>query len=542
MWACVRRLIAAAQVRLRIPVILLVVGVVVGRWEEIANRWEMVTRRRPIESVAGHAVSSDTEYFCPMDPGILSNWPDRCGICNMALVRRKRGEAAMLPEGVVARMQLSPYRIQLAGIRTEPAVFERLYREMTSSAIVARQGGVAKVTLEFPVRERPYLSQGLSVEVSSPNLPGREPLRGKIVGLSSEADGAWHFVRAGIEIGDHDESLSAGMLAVVRVRAAMADIEPFRSLPSDPPSYSASDPKRVYRCADHPGKVLTEAGRCAIDRNRLEGVALGELERVRWWCPMHPEVTAERAGAVCQACGGMALEARVVSYRPAGEVLTIPESAVVDSGRRRVVFVERMEGLFEGVEVVIGARCGDRYPVVRGLEPGQRVVVAGAFLLDAETRLNPGLAASYFGAARGERGQAGAGAAVDSGSFRSPASGPSPLPLPASGARANSLAFGDPLSGSPKKIGQNLLAHPPGATTRPDEARLAIGELDPGDRLVAERQKTCPVTGMRLGSMGRPGRVVVLGRTVLVCCDGCAPKLKAEPAKYLAKIDDAGRP
>ena len=59
--------------------------------------------------------------------------------------------------------------------------------------------------------------------------------------------------------------------------------------------------------------------------------------------------------------------------------------------------------MFDGVEVVLGPRCGDSYPVVRGLEPGQRVAVAGAFLLDAETRLNPSLVAGYFGASRGER-------------------------------------------------------------------------------------------------------------------------------------------
>ncbi len=57
-----------------------------------------------------------------MDPGIVSDWPGKCGICNMALVRRKRGEAVALPDGVIARMQLSPYRIQLAGIQTSPAV------------------------------------------------------------------------------------------------------------------------------------------------------------------------------------------------------------------------------------------------------------------------------------------------------------------------------------------------------------------------------------------------------------------------------------
>jgi Cu(I)/Ag(I) efflux system membrane fusion protein len=90
----------------------------------------------------------------------------------------------------------------------------------------------------------------------------------------------------------------------------------------------------------------------------------------------------------------------VISYSPAGQVLAVPQRAVIDTGPKKMVFVETMPGMFDGVEVVVGPRCGDSYPVVKGLEPGQRVAAAGAFLLDAETRLNPSLAAAYFGAAR----------------------------------------------------------------------------------------------------------------------------------------------
>ena len=87
-----------------------------------------------------------------------------------------------------------------------------------------------------------------------------------------------------------------------------------------------------------------------------------------------------------------------IAGRATGRTLAIPAPAVIDTGDRKVVFVERMAGMFDGVEVTLGRRCGDHYPVLRGLAPGDRVVTAGAFLLDAETRLNPALAASYFGA------------------------------------------------------------------------------------------------------------------------------------------------
>ena len=118
---------------------------------------------------------------------------------------------------------------------------------------------------------------------------------------------------------------------------------------------------------------------------------------------MHPTATADQPGSVCSACGGMVLKPQVIAYSPAGQVLAVPRSAVVDAGKRQVVFVESMPGMFDGVEAVLGPRCGDYYPVVRGLSAGQRVAFAGAFLLDAETRLNPGLASAYFGAGRGER-------------------------------------------------------------------------------------------------------------------------------------------
>ncbi len=83
--------------------------------------------------------------FLPDGPGRGLRLAGRCGICNMALVRRKRGEAVALPDGVVARMQLSPYRIQLAGIQTAPATFRPLVREFESSGVVTRDGEGATV-------------------------------------------------------------------------------------------------------------------------------------------------------------------------------------------------------------------------------------------------------------------------------------------------------------------------------------------------------------------------------------------------------------
>lgn len=49
-------------------------------------------------------------------------------------------------------------------------------------------------------------------------------------------------------------------------------------------------------------------------------------------------------------------------------------------------------------------------------------------------------------------------------------------------------------------------------------------------------QKTCPVTGEPLGSMGTPIAVTVKGQTVYVCCRGCVAKVQNDPDGYLRKV------
>ena len=49
-------------------------------------------------------------------------------------------------------------------------------------------------------------------------------------------------------------------------------------------------------------------------------------------------------------------------------------------------------------------------------------------------------------------------------------------------------------------------------------------------------QKTCPVTGEALGSMGEPVLVRVQGHTVYVCCEGCAKSVERDPGPHVAKV------
>jgi membrane fusion protein, copper/silver efflux system len=65
----------------------------------------------------------------------------------------------------------------------------------------------------------------------------------------------------------------------------------------------------------------------------------------------------------------------------------VPSDAVVNSGLRKTVFVDRGNGLFEPRAVETGWRMGDLIEITRGLEAGEKVVIAGNFFIDSESRL-----------------------------------------------------------------------------------------------------------------------------------------------------------
>jgi membrane fusion protein, copper/silver efflux system len=76
-----------------------------------------------------------------------------------------------------------------------------------------------------------------------------------------------------------------------------------------------------------------------------------------------------------------------------GTGLVVPDSAVIDTGDRRLVFLDRQDGTIEPRQVEVGAKLADGYQVLRGLARGDRVVTSANFLLDSESSLKAALAA-----------------------------------------------------------------------------------------------------------------------------------------------------
>jgi multidrug efflux pump subunit AcrA (membrane-fusion protein) len=122
--------------RLRFLSVFLIAGFIVGYWDDIKNHWDKWTRPPAAPDVLAAEKASDIEYYCVMHPNVVRSEPGACPICGMPLVKRRKGEAVKLPEDVLARVQLSPQRIALAGIQTTKVEPRYLVRQIHTLGVL----------------------------------------------------------------------------------------------------------------------------------------------------------------------------------------------------------------------------------------------------------------------------------------------------------------------------------------------------------------------------------------------------------------------
>ncbi len=226
-----------------------------------------------------------------------------------------------------------------------------------------------------------------------------------------------------------------------------------------------------------------------------------------------------------------------VRYSP---TIAVPADAVLDSGLRKTVFVERGNGIFEPRKVETGWRLGERVEIVKGLMPGERIVVSGNFLVDSESRLKAA-AAGIYGEAQKDpvcgmevdeaKGRA-AGRTSESGmktyffcsdgckqAFdREPGrytgkKGGAGKPKPHGAPAVRTVAAGGPIA----------MADPPAvAAANPP---LPAAPVDP----------VCGMTVDEAGARAAGRFSEHMGKTYFFCADGCKQAFDREPGRYLSE-------
>jgi len=225
-------------------------------------------------------------------------------------------------------------------------------------------------------RQLGLVREGQAAEATVEAFPG-ETFPGRLAFIQPTLDPATRTAEVRFDLANPDNRLRPGMFASVTLKTSMAETPAFRS------RVAAAGPEGH---AGHLASLTVEQQKsCPVTRLKLG--AMGD--------PVSTEIDGRKVWTCCGDCPPK-LKAQPAKYLarlaapPRDEVLSVAESSVIDTGGRKVVYVESEPGVFEGRVVVLGQRVGDRFPVLDGLASGERVAEAGAFLIDAESRLNPG--------------------------------------------------------------------------------------------------------------------------------------------------------
>lgn len=379
-------------------------------------------------SPANHPERAE-HWTCPMHPTYVADRPGTCPICNMDLVRKTKAPAE--PEGAAApgggaSVDGSAEALRRAGVVTAVATVGHLTRSVRAAGSVVadeRRQVRAQSKISGWVEKLAVNATGQYVRQGEPAMAVYSPA---LLAAQSDyllaRDAANRFagsqlpeVRRGgqdllvaarrrLELLDVPESF---IVELDRTRTSQRTVDllvpasGFVTAKSVVQGQEISPGMELYTVTDL-SHVWVEA---AFFESEARWISIGQPATIRLPYDDRRELTSKVSYVYPTVdAAARTLTARFevpnpgFALRPGmfvdvefeidlGAGVLIPASAVLDSGLRRIVFVENASGQLEPREVETGERSGDSVAVVRGVAAGERVATRANFLLDAESRI-----------------------------------------------------------------------------------------------------------------------------------------------------------
>ena len=365
-------------------------------------------------------------YVDPMHPSYRSDKPGIAPDCGMALEPVYEGDPgsnlqAPLPAGGVA---LTAERQQLIGIRVAVATASigtrtlrttgrivpddnRLYRIQAgfdgwvASLTDTPPGSVVKSEQELAVLYGPeirtaeinYVAYMSGIERVRQNQPEVDPLQMNETKRVSEEQ--LRLLGMGekeiAQIGEtHHVNNSMRLVSPGEGIVLSRSVTPHQRFEKGAELYRIADLRKVWVVADvHGGEGDFRPGMHA--RVRVPELARSFDAIVSSTVPLFDETSRtlkirlamDNADLVLRP--EMFVDVEFESHVPPG--LSVPADAVLDSGLRKIVYVETSDGVFEPRSVEVSGIFGNQAILAGGVREGERVVVSGNFLLDSESRM-----------------------------------------------------------------------------------------------------------------------------------------------------------
>jgi Cu/Ag efflux protein CusF len=348
-------------------------------------------------------------YRNPMGLPDISQVPkkDSMGMDYVPVYEGEDTAAAAGDPGAAGRVTLSTEKIQKLGVRTEAAAMHVLGQTVRAAGRVEPdERRISAVTARFDgyVERLHVNATGQAVARGQPLFEAYSP---DLVAAQREYAIAVQGQQA---LKDSGPDAQAGMRqladsALVRLRnwglspdqvaalAASGDVKRSIVFPS-PASGIVTEKKALQGMRFMAGEMLYQVTDLSsvwviADLAEQDIAAVRSGARARITTTAYPrEVFEGRVTYIYPTMKADTMFAQVeLATGNATPVLTVPDSALIDTGTRRIVLVRLDEGRFEPREVEVGRRGDNRIEILKGLREGEPVVVAANFLIDAESNL-----------------------------------------------------------------------------------------------------------------------------------------------------------
>lgn len=412
-----------------IPLLLVIAAVAAGAG------WYLWQKRSSVKPEAGKAAVAKQLWTCTMHPFIIRDAPGKCPICGMDLVPKvdsgkssanaANGREDALPGGV----SLSGKQQVMANVTTTVVSSEPLATGIEANGVVQfDQTRQSKITAWIAGRiDRLDVSSVGSVV--SRNKPLAEVYSPDLVATQQEFLLALKSRDRLKQNGGYDASGSdSDLVASARERLRLLGVKdgqiaaiersgkPMIRIPIYPefsgvviekmvqPGQYVNAGETLFSIAD----LSTVWVELEVYENDTRAIKTGQAVDIRSsafpgelfkgkvslvYPYLDPKTRTMRV-RVSLPNPGMKLKpdmfVKATVAMPLGEGIAVPVTAVMDSGKRQLVWVELSPGSFEPRQVTVGSRIGDRVQIVSGLATGDKVVVSGGYLIDSESQLNGG--------------------------------------------------------------------------------------------------------------------------------------------------------
>lgn len=408
-----------------IPVAILVAAALAGGGYFL---WRQ--QQKTVAATGTKAAQGKVIYTCPMHPFIQKEQPGACPICGMTLVKKTEAAQASAKEmQTLEQVSLSPTQMVLANVATDKVDRAALAKEVTAVGIVqydqARQAKVTawvsgRLDRLFVNKVGDYVSTRRPVaEIYSPDLvateqeyllalKSRDQLKSSpISSIAAGGEGLVASARQRLKLWGIKDGQIAALERAGQPNIRIPIYTPLSGIVIDKlvlagqyvkegdPLFNIADLSTVWtevEVYENEFPFVKVGQRVAITSQSYPGRTF--TGRVSYIYPFLDPKTRTVKVRVELANPGLRLKpdmfVNATIKVPLAPTLVVPVSAVMDTGKRQVVWVEAKPGVFEPRDVTVGARADDRVQILSGLQRGDTIAVSGGYLIDSESQLKGG--------------------------------------------------------------------------------------------------------------------------------------------------------